>query len=903
MAIHLVFEGAAYQVPKASVTELLSHRSLGDAEAYAVRSSVPTTVFEPFVESLKSQTKISVTSETAAPLSLLAKEFFLISLAAECASFPVPVGDFALVAERVSQLERQFAGLESRIASLSHRSAPSTNLNEAHEELLESLRVDVEKLKSSIDEPFPDDWPQAGHHSGGTAALQRGNSGSLPRHPHLRPMVRQASHPIINYPPRALTKVEIPMKNKALRKVEIPMKTDKSRDGIISYFTKKHGGNVHEKGFVIITSKSAASGTPHVVADLNSTAFFRSNDERDQWICWDFREMRIKPSHYTITAGYLKSWIVEGSTDGASWTAMDEQKDTLDFKSGWDTGSFAVSKPAECRFVRLTQTDQTHQRKDTLSLESLELFGTVSEWEIVSKPGKTLNRLEFAMKRPNSLHGMISFLSKRNRGNVHDKGIVTITSKSVWKEDPKYAAGHVADLQSDSFFDSKDEPGQWVCWDFGKMRVCPSSYTISSSRLKSWVVEGSLDGRDWMEIDRQRDNQDFRKSSWTAVSFTVSAIMDCRFIRLTQTDKNHQDKDVLLLIALEFFGTLSEWETLSEPEKSLRRVDLGMTQDPLDGIIAYLTSTQGGNIHEKGIVTITAKSVESGSPKDLADLTSDSFFLSADERDQWVCWDFGERLVRPTHYTIRALDLKSWVVEGSMTGDKWKLIDQQTDNHAFELDVNRATFAVSKPGEYRFIRLTQTDKNYHDVRVRQSVPDFRPYYYLQLFAVEFFGSLSDWEEKALHGIIAYLTKKCRGNVHDKGLVTLTSESVYDDDPSHALRNLAELTSGSCFDSQHEPGQWVCWDFGPMRVQPTQYTIKGWLIKSWIIEGSLDGSNWTELHRETGNQDFKDWNVVWWFDIPTLMECRFIRLSQTDKNHFPGHCLRLHAVEFFGALFE
>jgi hypothetical protein len=41
--------------------------------------------------------------------------------------------------------------------------------------------------------------------------------------------------------------------------VEFQLKEAKSLDGMISYLTRKHGGNVHDKGIVRITSKSVAS--------------------------------------------------------------------------------------------------------------------------------------------------------------------------------------------------------------------------------------------------------------------------------------------------------------------------------------------------------------------------------------------------------------------------------------------------------------------------------------------------------------------------------------------------------------------------------------------------------------------------------------------------------------------
>jgi predicted nucleic acid-binding Zn-ribbon protein len=165
----------------------------------------------------------------------------------------------------------------------------------------------------------------------------------------------------------------------------------------------------------------------------------------------------------------------------------------------------------------------------------------------------------FPMKEAKSLDGIISHLTQKRGGNVEEKGIVKITSKSVFNDDPKYALKNVADLTSNHFFNSKNEPGQWVCWDFGEMRVRPTHYTIWGWSLKSWVVEGSLDGGSWTEIDRQPDNQDFE--GWNTASFAVSNPAEFRFIRLTQTGKNHKRHDgsnCLYLYTVEFFGTLSE---------------------------------------------------------------------------------------------------------------------------------------------------------------------------------------------------------------------------------------------------------------------------------------------------------------------------------------------------------
>jgi hypothetical protein len=69
------------------------------------------------------------------------------------------------------------------------------------------------------------------------------------------------------------------------------------------------------------------------------------------------------------------------------------------------------------------------------------------------------NQVEIRMKATNSLDGIIWHLTKKHRGNVQEKGIVTITSKSV-DNDLKYDLTNVADLKSYSDFLSKNTRGQ-----------------------------------------------------------------------------------------------------------------------------------------------------------------------------------------------------------------------------------------------------------------------------------------------------------------------------------------------------------------------------------------------------------------------------------------------------------
>jgi hypothetical protein len=155
--------------------------------------------------------------------------------------------------------------------------------------------------------------------------------------------------------------------------------------GIISYLTSVCGGNVHEKGEVILTASSvhANGGTArwemkHAV-DHNIETHFHANNNGKEWICFDFKEKMIEPTHYSVCSGWhpLKSWTVEGSLDGKTWTLLDDQRDNSDVKTDKSSCTFPVLRSPTIRMIRLTQTGPTHSGHNYLMVRRFEVFGTI----------------------------------------------------------------------------------------------------------------------------------------------------------------------------------------------------------------------------------------------------------------------------------------------------------------------------------------------------------------------------------------------------------------------------------------------------------------------------------------------------------------------------------------------
>jgi hypothetical protein len=73
----------------------------------------------------------------------------------------------------------------------------------------------------------------------------------------------------------------------------------------------------------------------------------------------------------------------------------------------------------------------------------------------------------------------------------------------------------------------------------------------------------------------------------------------------------------------------------------------------------------------------------------------------------------------PTHYTVRTNregrdceHLKSWLLETSVDGKRWRQVAREEDNRQLNGPSFIGTFAVAGSGECRFIRLVNIGRNH-----------------------------------------------------------------------------------------------------------------------------------------------------------------------------------------------
>ena len=205
-------------------------------------------------------------------------------------------------------------------------------------------------------------------------------------------------------------------------------------------------------------------------------------------------------------------------------------------------------------------------------------------------------------------------------------------------------------------------------------------------------------------------------------NFPITAVpgRKYRFIRLRQTEKNHQGNDYLVISSLEIFGTRYECDSSEGKELSYNAAK------PLDGIIADMTRECGGNVAKKGVVNIIG-STNRIVAENVASIGSDSLWISQQAPNTSIGYDFKDRRIIPTGYTIRTGPVrgeyceehhpKSWVFEVSNDRITWDIVGRHDNNEDIEGSYATCKFPISpQPTEsFRFIRLCMTGKNHADV--------------------------------------------------------------------------------------------------------------------------------------------------------------------------------------------
>ena len=165
-------------------------------------------------------------------------------------------------------------------------------------------------------------------------------------------------------------------------------------------------------------------------------------------------------------------------------------------------------------------------------------------------------------------------------------------------------------------------------------------------------------------------------------------------------------------------------------------------------------------------------------------------------------------------------------------------------------------------------------------------------------------------ENNFDGIIKYLENKYGENIIQQGIISIeVSSNNYPGNTYLGLpENLINYNWEYGFYSRNVLNSWFEVNFKNNKVKINGYSLKtaGYFqnenhLKSWVIEGSNDRSNWTEIDKKENNYDLYSHNQKY-FPISQLIdEFQFIRIRNIGKNHSDEDCLVLVNFEFYGEI--
>lgn len=176
--------------------------------------------------------------------------------------------------------------------------------------------------------------------------------------------------------------------DKARYYIQFSYNESKKFDGIINYLHMKYKREIFNH--INITSSSIYDTdqkdfSPSRTIYYDTLDFFKSKNEENSWICFDFKNYHVIPSGYSIRSpnmseigGFLKNWVIEGCNDlNDEWTVIDEQVDCKFLIGRRYDHSFEIQNPKKekFRFLRLRQKGPSFNGNNNLNIESIEFFG------------------------------------------------------------------------------------------------------------------------------------------------------------------------------------------------------------------------------------------------------------------------------------------------------------------------------------------------------------------------------------------------------------------------------------------------------------------------------------------------------------------------------------------------
>jgi hypothetical protein len=338
--------------------------------------------------------------------------------------------------------------------------------------------------------------------------------------------------------------------------------------GIIYHLgANKHGvfHNPVKIGAVAVSASTVLSDSSPPTSLLTRALLrFSTKAKSDSWVMFDLRARRVQPTHYSLRhystwdTEALRNWVLEGSNDRVEWVTLREHKADASLNKKGATKTWALSLPAAdeaYQFFRVRQVGLNSNNHNYLALSGFELYGELS-------PASA--RPMFAYQSDFDEHGLMYHLGTSGGHaafvNPVKRGRVQVSASSVQHDS---AAPHELLSRRALRFSTKAENNAWVMFTLDA-RVKPTHYSLrhyttwDTEALRTWVLEGSNDGKRWTTLRDHKDDASLNKKGATRTWALSGPATNkaYRMFRVRQTGLNSNRHKFLALSGFELYGEL-----------------------------------------------------------------------------------------------------------------------------------------------------------------------------------------------------------------------------------------------------------------------------------------------------------------------------------------------------------
>ena len=156
-------------------------------------------------------------------------------------------------------------------------------------------------------------------------------------------------------------------------------------NGIVEFLTREGQGNPHDTGKMQVTASSTGVrclSKPEEVLAPRVDGEWSSNNEAGSWITFKFCAYAVELHNYSIQTfsgktgtTHLKSWKLEASNDGYSWTTLDNVPETPALNGPDFVVTRPVPKSGFYKIFRITMTGPNHFGTNCLTIKRVEFCG------------------------------------------------------------------------------------------------------------------------------------------------------------------------------------------------------------------------------------------------------------------------------------------------------------------------------------------------------------------------------------------------------------------------------------------------------------------------------------------------------------------------------------------------